>query len=43
VSCDPLTAVTSTGETVRACPPHLRKSPAAEAQAKAEEERADDQ
>ena len=25
-SCDPLTAVTSTGETVRACPPHLRKS-----------------
>src|SRR5271166_5432783 len=27
VSCDPLTAVTSTGETVRACPPRLRKSP----------------
>ena len=27
MSCDPITAVTSTGETVRACPPHLRKSP----------------
>ena len=26
VSCDPVTAVTSTSETVRACPPHLRKS-----------------
>src|SRR5271166_3025279 len=27
MSCDPITVVTSTGETVRACPPHLRKSP----------------
>jgi len=27
VSCDPLITVTSTGETVRACPPHLKKSP----------------
>ena len=26
MSCDPITAITSTGETVRACPPHLRKS-----------------
>src|SRR5271166_2181613 len=26
MSCDPITVVTSTGETVRACPPHLRKS-----------------
>ena len=26
MSCDPITVVTFTGETVRACPPHLRKS-----------------